>query len=323
MCRWVQGVGELVDPLVGLMKQRMLGRSKVIQTDETPVRQQDPGRGKTKACRFWPYVGQPGTAGHYVVFDYTQGRGGEHPRSWFRGPDGQPLFVGGYLQGDGYPGVNQLFAPSKPWQMINVGCWAHARRKFYDARQNSPAQSQHALKQIQQLYAVEAEAKDLTPAERLALRSEQSTKEVDGVFTWCQEQQPQALSKSKLGVALTYALNQESSLRRYLKDGDLQIDNNTCERTLRGIAIGRKNWLFIGSPAGGKAASQVFSVLGSAQLHGVEPLGYLTDLITRLPGTAVAQIEQLLPDVWAKDRAGPAEICKSLGNGTLTPILKW
>ena len=307
MCRWVQGVGELVQPLVDLMKRRMIDNCRVIQTDETPVRQQDPGRGSTKECRFWPYLGQPGTDGHYVVFDYTQSRSGEHPRRWFRGKEDEPLFVGGLLQGDGYAGVNQLFDPEKPWKMINVGCWAHARRKFYDARQNSPGLSHYALGIIQRMYQVEADAKNATASERKAMRDATSLPLVAEFFDWCREQQIKALPKSKFGVALTYALNQEGSLRRYLDEGDLQIDNNACERTLRGIAIGRKNWLFIGSPAGGKAAAQVFSVLGSAQLHGVEPLSYLTDVITRLPSTSVDRIEQFLPDVWAKERADAAE----------------
>jgi len=235
------------------------------------------------------------------VFDYSQGRGGEHPRKWFRDKDDKPLFVGGYLQGDGYAGLNALFDPDQDWQMVRVGCWAHARRKFYDAKQSSYKASGEALRMIQQLYEVEKQAKGLTSDERLAMRQKHSVDLVDGFFGWCQEQRAKALPKSKLGIALGYALNQASSLRAYLSDGHLQIDNNACERSLRGIAIGRKNWLFIGSPAGGKAAAQLLSVIGSAKLHGVEPLAYLTDVITRLPATPSSQLEQLLPDVWKKN----------------------
>jgi len=307
MCRWIQGVGGLLDPLVELMKQRMLEHSVVIQTDETPVRQQAstpaPGSGKTVECRFWPYLGQPGTQGHYVVFDYTQGRSGEHPRKWFKGKNDEPLFANGHLQCDGYAGLNALFDPTQAWQMTRVGCWAHARRKFFDAKQSSHALSGHALSAIQDLYKVESDAKGMDEDERLALRRSRSQATVDAFFVWCQAQQAKTLPKSKLGIALTYALNQEQSLREYLNNGDLQIDNNACERSLRGIAIGRKNWLFIGSPAGGKAAAQLFSVLGSAKLQGVEPLAYLTDVITRLPSTPQSQLAQFLPDIWAKNHA--------------------
>jgi len=177
------------------------------------------------------------------------------------------------------------------------------RLQFYDARQNNPGPSHHALGVIQRMYEVEADSKGATAIERRAMRDATSLPLVAAFFDWCREQRPKALPKSKLGVALTYALNQEASLRRYLDDGELQIDNNACERTLRGVAIGRKNWLFIGSPAGGKAAAQVFSVLGSAKLHGIEPLSYLTDVITRLPAASPSDVARLLPDVWGRERA--------------------
>jgi len=303
MCRWVQGVGDLLDPLVALMKQRMLEYCRVIQTDETPVRQQAPGSGRTTECRFWPYLGQSETQGHYVVFDYTQGRSGEHPRKWFKSKQDEPLFAHGYLQCDGYAGLNGLFDPSGGWQMTRVGCWAHARRKFFEAKQSSHAASGHALGVIQDLYKVESDAKGMDADDRLVLRQSRSQELVDTFFGWCREQQSKTLPKSKLGMALTYALNQEQSLREYLVNGHLQIDNNACERSLRGIALGRKNWLFIGSPAGGQAAAQLFSVLGSAKLHSVEPLAYLTDVITRLPATPQSQLDQFLPDIWAKNQA--------------------
>ena len=302
MGRWMQGIGEIAEPLIALMKRRMLEHSHVIQSDETPVRQQDPGRGSTKECRFWPYLGQPGTAGHYVLFDYTQGRGGEHPRQWFEDAQGKALFAGGVLQGDGYAGTNRLFEPDGKWRMTRVGCWAHARRKFFDAKQSSHTQSKHALEAIQQLYTVERDAKELDADDRQRKRQEHATPIVNAFFAWCREQKPRTLPKSALGKAITYALNQEATLRVYLDDGDVQIDNNACERSLRGIGIGRKNWLFIGSPRGGLAAARLFSLLGSAKLHDVEPLAYLTDLITRLPAEAKkedAGVEAFLPDVWA------------------------
>jgi len=301
MCRWVQGVGELCEPLIDLMKQRMLEHSQVIQVDETPVRQQDPGKGKTKECRFWPYLGQPDTAGHYVVFDYTQDRKGENPRNWFRDAQGDPVFVGKHLQCDGYSGYQALFDPQGDWHMTHVGCWAHVRRKFFDAKQTNHTQAKHALSVIQKLYEIQRAIKDASDSERKEACVKQSLPLVNDFFAWCRQQQSRTLPKLKLGEALTYALNQEASLRAYLQHSHLSIDNNACERSLRGIAIGRKNWLFIGSPNGGKAAARLFSLIGSAKLHDVEPLSYLRDLITRLPAAkSDSDLEQFLPDVWEK-----------------------
>ena len=206
------------------------------------------------------------------------------------------------LQGDGYAGINALFDPKKKWRMTRVGCWAHARRKFYDARKSGHAMSKHALGEIQKLYAVEREARERPPDERRDARQEHATPIVAAFFTWCREQQPRHLPKSDVGKAFTYALNQEPTLRVYLDDGRVQIDNNACERSLRGIGIGRKNWLFIGSPRGGQTAARLFGLLGSAKLHGVEPLAYLTDVITRLPAEAERgeeAVARFLPDAWA------------------------
>ena len=298
MCRWMQGIGSMCRPLLALMKQRIL-LSKVIQSDDTPVRQQN-GKYSTKQCRFWSYVGDGQRGGRYVLYDYTQTRSRAGPASWFTHFDGRRLFTG-YLQCDAYAGYQLLFTSSgDEAAMTHVGCWAHARRKFYDVREKYPGPCHWALGQIKQLYDIEREAGNpsLCASDRLSLREEKSRPLVDEFFNWCRDQSADALPKSGLGEALQYALNQEVSLRRYLADGDLQIDNNDCERSLRGIALGRKNWLFTGSDSGGRAAAALFSLIGSAQLNDVEPLAYLTDVITRLPATPPDQIEQFLPDVW-------------------------
>ncbi len=310
MCRWMQGLGELCAPLLRLMKQRVLG-SHVIQADETPVQQQMRGEGGgdggdasgagggTKTCYFWSYVGDDEHP--YILYDYQLSRGSAGPDGWFTDPRGQPTYHG-HLQCDAYAGYNDLFDPRHPggWRLTHVGCWAHARRKFHDARLQSPGGCHHALAQIQALYQIERDADDrrLDATARQALRREHSLPIVAALLTWCETQQRQALPKSGLGEALTYTLNQAASLHRYLGDGRLAIDNNACERSLRGIAIGRKNWLFTGSPAGGKAAAAIFSLISSAKRHHVEPLAYLTDLFTRLPATPVSQLPQLLPDAW-------------------------
>ena len=316
MCRWMQGLGDLCAPLLRLMKARVLA-SHVIQADETPVQQQmrgegsdGPGRGGgdtsgggagggTKTCYFWSYVGDDEHP--YILYDYQLTRGSAAPNRWFADVRGQPTYHS-YLQCDAYAGYNDLFDPrhSGGWRMTHVGCWAHARRKFHDARLQSPGGCHHALAQSQALYQIEREADDqkLDAAARQTLRENDSRPVIDALLTWCQQQQRQTLPKSGLGEALTYTLNQAASLRRYLGDGRLAIDNNACERSLRGIAIGRKNWLFTGSPAGGQAAAAMFSLISSAKRHHLEPLAYLTDLFTRLPATPVSQLPQFIPDAW-------------------------
>jgi len=298
MCRWMQDAGELIHPLLDLMKRRMLAHSRVIQHDDTPVKQMEPGSGQTRTCRFWPALGEPGTSGHYVLFDYTQNRERAGPEAWFRGASDEPLFAGGLLQCDAYSGYNGLLDPQGKWKMIHVGCWAHVRRKFHDARTGAPAQACHAMGLIRQLYEVERKFKDATDEQRVEHRRKSSSAVVDAFFEFCGQKVGDALPKSKIGKAFNYALNLEEPLRRYLEVGHLQIDNNACERSLRGIAVGRKNWLFAGSPAGGRAAARLMSLIGSANLHGVEPMAYVHDVIRRLPATPISRIEQFLPDLW-------------------------
>lgn len=310
MCRWMQELAELCAPLLGLMKDRLL-QSHVIGADETPVKQQSRGgRGSNRTCYFWSYVGDntsgaSGGSGGYVLYDYQQTRSRAGPNGWFSGEDGEPLYRG-LLQCDAYTGYDELFSP--PWGMTHVGCWAHARRKFYDVRAQFPGACHHVLAQIRALYDVEREARDLDASQRWALRQERSRPIVDGLFTWCRDRQrpgtaSTVLPKSGLGEAIGYMLNQADALRRYLDDGRLAIDNNRCERSLRGIAIGRRNWLFTGSHAGGHAAAAMFSLISSAQRHGAEPLSYLTDLFTRLPATPLSQIDQFLPDRWQANQS--------------------
>jgi hypothetical protein len=273
----------------------------IIGHDDTPVRQQDPGSGRCRTSRFWTALGQVGTAGHYVLFDYTPNRSRAGPERWFGDVHDQPLFVAGELQCDAYAGYDAeggLLDPRGPWRMVHVGCWAHARRKFHDARLNAPGPTCEALAMIRQLYAIEAKIKDASDDDRRDVRQSEAKPKVDAFFNWCADQQATTLPRSAIGQALSYALNQQTSLRRYLDAGHRPIDNNATERTLRGLAIGRKNWLFTGSEAGGHAAARLFSLIASAHLHGIEPLAYLHDLVRRLPATPISQVDQFLPDRW-------------------------
>jgi len=301
MGRWMSQLGEMCVPLMELMKAREL-QSHVIQGDETPVRQQHEGKGPTRQCYFYSYVGDE--AHPYILYDYQQTRAQVGPEGWFSNARGDPLYHG-HLQCDGYVGYANLFDPTGPWGMTHVGCWAHARRKFHDARLEAPGACCKALAEIRQLYKIEEKAKERAdPDERYELRQEQSRPIVEALFEWCGEQQRATLPSGNFGQALTYALGQQASLEHYLEDGSLEIDNNACERSLRGIAIGRKNWLFIGNEVAGTAAATMFSLIASANRHGHDPLAYLTDVFRRLPATPVSQIGQFLPDVWQLPAAG-------------------
>jgi transposase len=299
MCRWMQDLATLCVPLLALMKNRVL-QSHVIQADETPVKQQIGGKGPTKTCYFWSYVGDDISGGPYILYDYQQNRSRAGPNRWFSDEHGLPNYHG-YLQCDAYAGYNDLFAPAtadKPWAMTHIGCLAHVRRKYYDVRMQFPAACHHVLGQIKLLYDVERDAKELQADERQALRDRKSRPILADLLNWCGQQQQQTLPKSGLGEAITYTLNQAQSLQRYLDDGRLAVDNNRCERSLRGIAIGRRNWMFTGSDAGGRAAAAMFSLISSARRNNVEPLNYLTDVFTRLPAAPISQLDQFLPDRW-------------------------
>jgi len=316
MCRWAQDVAGLCRPVVMRMKACILG-SHVIQADETPVKQQVEGRGRTgggsggksggrgslRTCYFWSYVGDVDHP--CIVFDYRDGRSRAGPNAWFTDGGGDANYHG-YLQCDAYTGYHELFTPMADggnWEMTHVGCWAHVRRKFYDVRIQFPGPCHHALGRIRLLYEIEARGRGLDPAARQALRDRESRPIVDALLAWGRSERDRSLPRSGLGEAVGYLLNQAESLTRYLDDGRLEIDNNACERSLRGIAIGRKNWLFTGSAAGGQAAATLFSLIASARRNEIEPLAYLTDLIRRLPATPISRVDQFLPHLWKPGNA--------------------
>lgn len=299
MCRWMRDGAAMLEVIVALMEASLL-RSGTIQGDDTPSPQQDPGRGKTKTCRFWSYVGDGVTGGRYVVFRYTTDRSRDGPEGFFTDEHGNARFHGN-LQCDAYAGFGRLFERGSKWGMTEIGCWAHARRKFYDSRKDAPGESRWVRDKISRMYRVEARGKawNLSEQQWRELRARWEKPIVDELFGWCEKNSNQVLPKSKLSAAIEYVRNRGEALRRYLYDGNLEIDNNTCERTIRAIALGRKNWLFTGSEAGGRTAAVFFSLIGSCHLHGVDPLAYLTDVITRLPQTPEDQLEQFLPDRWS------------------------
>ena len=181
--------------------------------------------------------------------------------------------------------------------IVEVACWAHARRKFYDARANAPRDANQVLEWIRQLYDVEDRGRDLSVAERQSLRQRESVPILDRIEKYLDELSPRVLPKSALGKALTYARNQRAALRCFVTDGRLTIDNNVSERTLRAQAIGRKNWEFLGSSAAGPRAAVLFTILAGAKRHRLEPWAYVRDVLLRL-SAGETDLEALLPDRW-------------------------
>jgi len=287
MCDWMRLCAEALLPLATLMKQRVL-TSAVIHTDDTPVPVQQKGRGQTRQGQFWVYVGD---AGHrYAVFDYTPNRTRAGPLAWLTGFEG-------YLQADAYAGYDALYATGK---VVEVSCWAHARRKFYDARWTDVGRCHQALAWIKRLYEVEREAKqaELDVDERLKLRQEKSVPLLGAFKAWLDEQSQQVLPKSPTMQAIHYVRARWASFTRYTESGILAIDNNMSENALRAVALGRKNWLFAGSDRGGQTAAVLFSMIASSKLNGVEPWSWLSDVLRRLPDIKASRLPQLLPDQW-------------------------
>jgi len=287
-CGWVAAAADLLDPLVLLMKERVL-LSKKVHTDDIPVPVLDPEREHTREGRLWTYLGDEKNP--YVVFDYSPTHAQVYPLE-FLGD-----FVG-FLQCDAYTAYGKVRATV-------VGCWAHARRYFFDAKNSDPARSTTALGHIRTLYKVEEEAKDLSPKDRRKLRQKKSKKTIEDLRKWMDAEELSVLPQSGMGAAFTYARNQWERLSRYLEDGDLSIDNNAAERVLRGVAIGRKNWLFAGSDEGGRRAAVLYSVIESAKRIGVEPLAYLTDLFARMATHPARRLAKLLPDQWRPPPRAP------------------
>jgi transposase len=287
LCDWVRNAADLLKPLAELQKTLVL-QSPVLWTDDTPVTVLGGKKGGSSKGRFWTYIGD---AEHpYSVYDFTMSRARDGPAEFLKD-------YRGFLQADAYGGYDGIFLGSAGG-ILEVACWAHARRKFFDARSNAPREANQVLEWIQQLYDIEDRALDFTAAERQALRQQESAPILDRIEKYLDELTPRILPKSALGKAMTYARNQWSALRRYVSDGRLTIDNNVSERTLRLQAIGRKNWEFLGSAEAGPRAAVLFTILAGAKRHHLEPWAYLRDVLLHL-SVGETELERLLPDRWA------------------------
>jgi transposase len=293
MCDWMRQCAELVSPLVDLMKERALS-SKVVQTDDTPVPVLDPELPHTRTGRIWTYVGDPKHP--YTVYDYT-------PNRSRAGPDEFLKDFRGYLQADAYSGYDQIYKdPDRG--ITEVACMAHARRKYFDAQSSDIMRSMVMLAYMHLLYDIEREARDkeLDATARRALRQARSQPILDDIKAYLERERRQVLPKSPIGQAIAYTLSNWDALVRYCQDGDLEIDNNGAERSLRGVAVGRRNWTFFGSDNGGSTAAVLSSLIATCKRHQIDPFAYLRDVFDRISAHPQNQLEELLPDKWLASR---------------------
>jgi transposase len=304
LCDWLAACGQLLGPLYDLLRTEIL-LSQVLHTDDTPVKLQDPTTHQLSTARLWAYLGDD--AHPYNVFDFTPTRKRDGPQKFL-------ATFQGYLQADAFKGYDCLYLPdprTATARITEVACHAHARRKFYEARNSDAARAHLALGYYRQLYALERAAKDFEPTQRLLMRQDFSVLILGQFHDWLVAQRQEVLPKSPMAEAIAYALNNWEALKRYTEAGFLQIDNNVAEREMKNIALGRKNWLHIGSEQGGRTAAVLFSFTSTCQRLSVEPWAYLSDVLNRLPTAMPEQLPALLPDRWQATRPATAPTSSS------------
>ena len=284
---WLTQCGKLLAPLYDRLKT-YIWQSKVIGTDDTSVKVLDPELPFARTGRFWPYLGD--AAHRAVIFDYTKTRARAGPQTFLAGYQG-------YLQADAY-GVYDAFYQGAEPAMTEVACWAHARRYAFHARETETARMGVLLLLISRLYRIEKEAAPLSAADRHQWRQTHARPILQKIYDYLLSLRTEVLPKSPAGRAVRYLLNQWAALNRYCDDGDLSIDNNATERSLRGIAIGRHNWTFLGSDSGGHTAAVLRSFTGSCQLIGVEPFAWFSDVLARINSHPINRLHELLPHHW-------------------------
>jgi transposase len=289
LAEWVAGCFRLLDPLVEALARYVTSADK-LHADDTPVPVLDPGRGRTKTGRLWTYVRDDRPAGSdqppAVLFRYAPDRRGERPREHLAS-------FSGVLQADAYAGFGHLYEGGR---IVEAACWAHARRGFYELHQASQSPvAAEALTRIGALYAIEAEVRGRPPDERATVRQARAGPLLEELREWLRQMLARVSKKSELAKAIGYVLTRWSALTRYRDDGRIEIDNNAAERALRVVALGRKNYLFCGSDAGGERAAAIYSLIGTAKLNGLDPEAYLRHVIERIADHPINRIEELLP----------------------------
>jgi transposase len=286
---WVGEAAQLLDPLVGALERYVLGAGK-LHADDTPVPVLAPGKGRTQTGRLWAYVRDDRPAAGpdppAVVYRYSPDRKAERPQSHLAS-------FSGILQADGYSGFASLYTDGR---VQEAACWAHARRKYYDvyAADRSPTAAE-ALRRIGLLYAIEREIRGQPPAARSAVRRTRSAPIMAELRAWLSQTLAMLSAKSPLAQAIQYTLTRWTALARYVEDGTVEIDNNAAERAIRALVLGRRNYLFAGSDAGGETAARLYSLVGTCRLNGLDPHLYLRHVLERIATHPINRIETLLP----------------------------
>lgn len=288
LCGWHMELANLVSPLVNAMWKDALG-SPVLCTDATGVLVQD--REQCRRGHFWVMI----APGQHVLFRYSPKHDGKAVDRLLAG-------YKGYLVADAHAVYDHVFQDGS---IVEVSCWAHARRYFYKALASDPDRAKLALALIGELFKHEQQLAKSPPATRLAERVVRSKPIIDRFFKWCDSEVDKVVDESPIAAALGYARNQRLGLQRFLGDGRLPIHNNQSELALRREAIGRKNWLFVGNDDGGETNATFVTLLASCQLHRIEPWAYLRDLLCLLPSWPIARVLDLSPLRWQKTREQP------------------
>jgi transposase len=288
MAGWVGACGVALSPLVERMHEHLLNEA-VLHADETPVSVLKPGNGKTHRGYMWTYRTGEWGAVQAVIFDFQMSRAGEHPKAFLKG-------FNGALMIDHYAGYNTVFKDSS---CTELACLVHVRRKFFELHEANKSQiAQEALVFIGKLYAIEKEARDFTPEARKSHRDHYARPVLDAFHRWLTHRKGGVPGSSGIANALDYALKRFDAILHYLDDGRYPIDNNLAENAIRPIAVGRKNWMFMGTEQAGKRAAAIMSLIASARLNGLNPYLYLKDVLTRLPTHPYSQLDELLPYRW-------------------------
>ena len=296
MCHWLGDVASLLEPLVDAQTRWLIAKG-YLQADETPVQVMDPSRpGKTRKGYLWVY----GIPWAEVVFDFQCSRARAGPSKFL-------ATFKGKLQTDGYTGYDEVV---RLRNIVRLACWAHARRAFFKAKPHHPKECLLILGLIQKLYVIERQAKEagLDAAAKVELRRREAVPILDALKVAIGEVATKVLPSSLLGKAAQYTLGLWQELTRYVEVGELEIDNNSIENSIRAVAIGRKNWMFLGSPEGGGLRAEVFySLIGTCKRLDINPVEYLTDVINRVSTHPASRVEELLPRFWQAARKPAAE----------------
>ncbi|MCB9825178.1 MAG: IS66 family transposase [Planctomycetes bacterium] len=281
LCSSAIRCAKLLQPIAEELKREILA-SGIVHTDDTPVTMLEDATGAKRQARVWIYRDIQGRC----YFDCTESRSRDGPRAIFGD-------YAGYIVADAYPGYDRFFTEGTA---LEVACWAHTRRKFLAAESSEPELAREAIARIAELYAIEKAAADFEDEARRALRSEQARPRLAALRAWFAETRPTVLDRGPLAGAIDYALANWDALVRYTEDGRLPIDNNAAERALRCVAVGRKNWMFVGNPEGGRAAAGVYSLVETCKAAGVNPRDYFQDVLLRIG--RCSDVTRLTPHGW-------------------------